>query len=540
MSNKPELDPSTPSANYVAMTPTWNKIDVLLGGTERMRAAGESMMPRHENETAGAYHERLSRATLLNLSKLTLDQWTGKPFSEPVNVGDDVPSQIAEWLEDVDLQGNDVSVVSRDWFRKGLAKAFCHMLVDAPEDDGVPRTAADDTREGVRPYWNLVNPENLFAAEARMIDGKEVLTHVRIFERETVRDGFAEATIDRIREFNRILPGESALQLVGMDREREIVSEGALPDEDMGALLAEFERPGVWVTVWRKVEKKEKDDKEWVIDEAPRRLDDRMDEIPLVTFYSDREDLLRGKPHVEDIVDLNINWWQSNSDQNIVLTVARFPLLALSGGDEDEVVVEVGPKRMLFTPDPKGKFYYVEHAGAAIEAGRNHLQDLENQMAHYGAEFLRRKPGGETATARALDSAEATSPLEDAAMRFNESLNKALKLTGKWVGVEDVGRVSVTTEFDPVEVDGGGDLDALDKARKRKDLSRHNFFEELRRRGTVREEFDHEENDKELEEERTDEGFGGAPTDGLPIDPLAEDDPEDDDPPSPQRDDEEG
>jgi hypothetical protein len=508
----PTLDPSTPSGNYSYMLNSWNKIQTVLDGTEAMRMAGNRYLPMHQNESSINYEERKSRATLLNLTALTLDQWVGKPFADPVNVGEDVPDELQEWLKDIDLQRNDVSTFSREWLREGLAKSFSHVLVDAPADVGERITLADDV--GARPFWNFIRPENLFAAESRMVDGQEVLVHARIFEQETVREGFAEVTIDRIRAFDRVLPGASALSLPGIEQAFDL-NELAKMDDPVAAAMP-FES-GVWVTVFRK-EEKEQGEVEWVVEQPPQRLDERMDEIPIVSFYASRKDLLKGKSPIEDLVDLNINWWQSNSDQNIVLTMARFPLLALSGGDEDECIVEVGPKKMLFTPDPQGKFYYVEHSGAAINSGQKHLDKLEEQMAHYGAEFLKRRPGNTTATERALDSAEATSPLQDAAMRFNEALNQALRLTGKWVGIEETGRIEVATDFEEVEKDSAH-LDFLDKARGRGDLSKQNYLEEARRRGALREDFDMEENEQQLEEERTEMGLDGG---GEDIDDQAE------------------
>ena len=497
MPTDPSLDPSTPSANYEAMISSWSKITTLLGGTPSMRTAGESMMPRHQNEHTDAYAERNSTASLLNVTKLTLDMWVGKPFGDPVTVSEDVNPRIQEWLRNVDLQGHTISVFARDWFREGVAKAFAHVLVDAPTKRADVETLLDDEAVGARPFLNFIPPENLIAMETRMVDGQEVATHARIFERETVRVGFAEITIDRIREFNRILPEESMLSLAGMEEMRDAAIEGRISQEDLG----QFFETGVFVTIWKKKPKKKpSDDDEWEIEHPPTKLDDRMDEIPIVTYYVDKDATLLGKPPLEDLADLNINWWQSNSDQNTILTVARFPLLALSGGDEEEAIMEIGPRRLLFTPDPRGKFYYVEHTGQAIEAGRNQLKDLEDQMAHYGAEFLRRRPGRETATARALQSAEATSPLEDAAMRFNAALAHVKALLSKWVGLEDTGTITVASDFEPIGLADSG-LEFLDKARERGDLSKSDHFEEFRLRGVLRQEFDMEKNDKALQAE---------------------------------------
>src|SRR5690606_14578341 len=113
---------------------------------------------------------------------------------------------------------------------------------------------------------------------------------------------------------------------------------------------------------------------------------------------------------------------------------SRFPILACSGASgEDSDPVVVGPNKVLYNPDPQGRFYYVEHTGQAIAAGRTDLQDLEQQMASYGAEFLKRRPGNQTATARALDSAEASSDLQAMVGLFEDAVAHALDITADWM-----------------------------------------------------------------------------------------------------------
>lgn len=496
------LDPSTTSMAYDLMAPVWRKIADVLGGTTSMRAAAQAYLPEHENELSSAYSDRLESSTLFNATELTLDSWVGRPFSDPMTISEEVPEQVDELLEDVDLQGNAVGVFAREWFKEGISKAFAHILVDFPLTPDGERTLADDRAENLRPYWLLIKPENLIFAAATVVEGREVLTHIRIREQITQRVGFSEVTTQRIRVIDRIFPGGNPLQILGMD--------AALAQELMEAEL----EAGVFFSVWTLVEK-EDEEEEWVLTQAPKKVD--IDEIPLVTFYANRTGLMSGKSPIECLSDLNIRHWQSTSDQINILTVARFPMLALSGGDEDESVVEIGPKRMLFTPDPQGKFYYVEHTGKAIAAGRQDLMDLEEQMAEYGADFLKKRPGNLTATARALDAAEATSPLQDATIRFNDALAQAKMLTSKWLGVEDDGVIEVSVDFGPEEAISG-DLDALKEMRRSRDLNREDYLEEMMRRGVLGDSFDIEQNDQRLEKEQS--AFTGEAT--TDIDPLAE------------------
>jgi hypothetical protein len=441
------------------MTPRWRKIQTVLNGTEEMRRAGELYLPKHEAETSLRYQERLESNILLNVTALTLDSWVGRPFSDPVHE-EDVPEELSELYTDIDLQGNDVTVFAREWFREGLAKGFAHVLIDFPKVDREGRTLEDDRRENLRPYWSLVRPENLIAAYATVDAGHEVLVHARVLETVVERDGFEETTTRKIRVFDRVLEGDLAR---------------------------------VYVSVWE--ERKERGRSSWVATEGPAVIDG-VTEIPIVTFYAARDGLMLARPPLEDLADLNIRHWQSNSDQISVLTVARFPMLAGSGIQEGDNL-DVGPKKFLTSSDPNGKFYYVEHSGAAIEAGRRDLLDLEEQMAHYGAEFLRKRPGNATATARALDSAEATTPLQDMTTRFNDALEQAVYKTAEWLKIEEPGTLSVATDFGP-ETAESADLSVLLEARKLRDLSREAFLAELKRRGVLADEFDAEEDEGEL------------------------------------------
>ena len=475
---KAETNPSTQSLTYKAMNPSWTKIQALLTGTEALRKAGTAFLPQHAEESDAAYAERLSTNTLLNISKLTLDSWVGRPFSDPIKL-EKVPKEIEDLLDNVDLLGNDIHVFSRNWFKDGLAKAFSHVYVDFPRviqpEEGI-RTKADDVAEGVRPYWVFISPEQLFFADAEIIDGREVLREIRLKEVITERRGFAEIPVTQIRRvFIGVNEDGDTVSVVELYRLKDPKTEGT-------------------------------DSEKWELQDT-YTFD--LDVIPLVTFYSDRVAFMLGVPPLEDLVDLNLAHWQSTSDQRTILTVARFPILALSGGVDEQKTLTIGPKQWLYSADTGSKFYYVEHTGAAIGAGRQDLNDLEMQMAEYGAEFLKKRPGRETATARALDSAEATSALQDVTRRFADALSSVLDLTARWLGIEDGGDAELETDFGPEEV-SQAELSTLSNARKMRDISRAAFLNELIRRGLLNEEFDIEA-DKALLEDEAMDMFGAEP-----------------------------
>ncbi len=497
MADNPNKKPTvaTPSSAYQRMYPRWRMIDVLLGGTEAMRAAGKDFLPQYENESNKNYEARLARATLLNMTEQTLDTIAGKPFREQVVLGDDVPPQIEELTEDVDMQGNNLHAFCRTWFREGWAKGLSHVLVEHPtpeaktdaEGEQRPRTLADDRAEGLRPYWVHVKPECLIAAYSAVVLGQEVLTHVRILETTVERVGWEEVEVHRVRVLE----------------------------------------PGRW-ELWAPDEKGE----EWHVEDEGATA---LGYVPLVTFYAGkRTGLMECKPPLTDLAHLNVAHWQSSSDQRNVLTVSRFPILAASGVNADQKV-NIGPNNFLTTEAAEGKWYYVEHTGAAIKAGAEDLSALEDQMSTYGAEFMRKRPGDETATGRALDSAESSSYLASTVRDFQDCVELAMQYTADWLGLDEGGSVRINADVDLSEADAA-ELDALLKMRAQRDISRKTLLDEMQKRSVLSDDFDEEADAELLAEESAntmgDMFGGGNGPGGQPGATPPADDPEEEVPPT--------
>lgn len=460
----PTKDPMTTSGNYAAMVAKWAMIDALLGGTEAMRAAGEVYLPRHAREGDLNYEERLMKAVLFNMFELTVNLLADKPFTEQISFSESMPATLVEYAEDVDLRGSNLTRFGYEVFRTGLAKGFTHILVDAPSSD-VPegqRTLADDREEGMRPYMVHIKPENVIFAETMRIKGEEVFTHIRFKHYETTRVGYAEVTKMYIRVMDLLLD-----------------------DED------EYFVRSTWL---EKVEEG-KNKGEWVSAEGKGGVIE-IDRIPLVSFYTDRDDILLSKPPLLDLAFLNVEHFQSYSDQQNILTVTRFPLLASSGISEyDGNDTVVGPRNMLVAEDPTARFYYVEHTGAAIMSGEKALGDLENKMASYGGSLLQRRPDRETAAARDAAESTVTSPLQRMVQTFRDVLAVAFQIMQKLDG-EEGDDPKALAEMINIRDDFGDesatavDLQTLQVAVREGAISRRGFLQSLKRMKILADDFD--------------------------------------------------
>jgi hypothetical protein len=461
MARKREAQVDTPSSAHSIMSSRWDIINSLLGGTQAMRAAGEALMPRHVEEAHDNWQRRLMRSVLTNIFKRTIRSLSGRPFTEEIQLID-VPDELEEFSKDVDKLGNDINVFAREVFQDGMAKGHTLIQVEFPpvaefNEDGSARTLADEIREGVSPYFIHIRPENVIAAFAEIIGGVEMLTHVRIREDTVERDGmFDERFIERIR----------------------------------------VHEPGQW-WLWEKIKVNNRKEEWKIVDSGETSLPF----IPIVVFYTNRLGLMLSDPPLTDIANLNVAHWQSSSDQRHILTVARFPILA-SSGVVDLGTTAIGPNEHLNTPDTQGRFYYVEHSGAAIGAGRQDLEDLKEEMVTLAMEPLLRKAGNVTATQRSIDAAEGHSELQNLAMKFGEFLTTAYIMASMWVGVEwpKGSKVEVYTEFGPTAQESA-DIDQLIMMRGQQDISRISFYKELMRRNFLDINFDAEAEEALIEDE---------------------------------------
>ncbi|WP_373087062.1 DUF4055 domain-containing protein [Sneathiella sp.] len=427
-------DPSKSSHLYDAMAAKWALPQALMGGTLALRAAGTRFLPRHPAENSLIYAERASRSTLRNYFRRTVQKLTGRVFAEPLILSDDIPDELVAILRNIDLVGRGLNVFARDWFQDALINGLSHVLVDFPVAAG-GASLAEERDNGARPYAVHVKADQLIAAQWDSRGGDKILKQVRIHEKTLRYQGFEEIEQEQIRVLT--------------------------PDHWQ---LYQQDKRGTWVEV--------------------DAGDNSLGRIPLVTLYTERKGFLQADPPLEDLAFLNLEHYQIRSDQRNALNVASFPILAASGyNPEIDGPIEVGPNKVLTTTESEGKYYYVESSGAALEAGARELEALENAMHLFGLQFETAK-AMETATGRALDAADAISPLASMAMNLEDSLNAMLALLAGWMDIRHSGTIGVSAGFGGRN-SGAADLDFLMEARKLGDVSREDLLREAKSRGLL-------------------------------------------------------
>lgn len=453
-------DVNSPCQAYNRMLTDWQLCRDLMAGEPTMKQRGVRWLPAYEQEDPSDYRVRLENSTLFNAFRRTVLALVGRVFRDPVGLTGEPHEDIERWSQNIDLEGRSLSVFCRDWFEDAMISGLSHVLVDYSKHDEGPATREEELTDRVRPRWELVRAEDLIGWKVDYYDGQPHLSEVRI--RKTVME----------------------------------------PDGEWG------EKPVTRVKVWRPGEwlLYEFDQNQWVLTEHhPSSFTvDGEPAIPLVTCYTGRTGFLTAQPPLLGLAYLNLRHWRSQSRQNDILDIARCPVWAYFGFKRGDVEnIRIGPRMAISSSDPQARAEIIEISGAGIQAGKDDLEKLEQQMSTMGLELLMQQAPNVTATGEIIAQSQNSSELAAMAGNLKDSIELALQYTARWredIDVEDAGEVTINGNLDLSPMDSTA-MSVLDAARTRGDLSRQQWTREMLRRRVLGLDFDPEKNAEEIAQE---------------------------------------
>lgn len=475
-------NPSKQSAERQAMDAPWTLIGDILDGADCVRSK-TAYLPKYEDEGQAEYDRRRKAAPWRPEFADALRSLASKPFDQDIGLKGDVSDRIKAIAEDIDGRGNSLTRYSAEGFEKAIAKGLHCILVDYPSMDPAA-TRAQEQEAGARPYWIHIEASDIVALYTSWVGGREIVEHFRYRETATVRDGFTESTVERIRIYE----------------------------------------PGIW-EVWEKAA----GEKDWTqVDAGPINRSGKTD-VPLVMLFTgERLGEMKVRPPLAALAAMQIELLQALSRQDEVLTYAGSPMLAAEGmaAPQDGSAIAVGPKRVMYAP-PGGegstpKWSFIQPDAANIAEIRNHTKSIIDDMRRLGMQPLTQASGTPTATGQSIEAAKAHSAVEAWAMALKDALEQAFVYTCEWMGEDANVECIVSTDFDVVPF-AQAPLTALAAARAAKDISQRTFWDGLRRFDVLPQDFDADTEEETLAEElqglEPDEVID--PVTGAPIDDLA-------------------
>jgi hypothetical protein len=434
----------------------------LMGGTDSMRQAGKTYLPKFEAESDHDYKARLNSSFLFNGLRKTIKDMTGRVFNKTIEIVEGSDS-LKEFARDINMQGQDLSAFASDVFKDAFVPGISYIMVDAPRREG-ETTRAQAASQGLRPYMVNLRVEDILGFQTSMFNNVLALSMLRIMESVTETDPsdeFSQITIPQVRVITR--------------------EEGV-----------------VYVRIYRKNNKEE-----WLVVDAYLT---NAQEITVIPFYAQRTGFFTAEPVLEDLADVNIAHFQSQSDQRHILHFAGVPILFASGRGDDEPLV-ISASQAVTSLDPAGTLQWVEHSGAAINAGRNDLQDLAQQMQALGLQLL--VSSHDTATGAMLDSTKETSTLSMMADNLKDALEVALGWMAFYAGeAEQSIKVEVNKDFGIVPLTAQ-EVQVMQADVNLGLLSKEAYYAERKRRGFLSPDLD-TERDMDLIESTSTELTGDA------------------------------
>jgi hypothetical protein len=498
----PNNAPDFTSTDFDAMMDYWRKIRDMTNGTDAMRAARETYLPRFEGETDPQYNLRVGFAVYTDIYGDIVENLADKPFAKEVAIVDG-SQHIKDLCEDIDGQGNNLHNFASTYFRNGIDYGIDWIYVDYTRMDPTIKDANGNSRRmsvteernsGARPYWIRVPATEMIAVYSATVDGEEEIVHARMIEFYTERNGWSEIDVVQVRELNRDPVYNDLGNVIGYDAAYFRIWQ----QKDQRVQIGTSGRFRLARNVWT------------VIDEGPIAIG----MIPIVPLIIGERKGTSWQiiPAMKRVAYLQLDYYEEENGLKNIKGLTAYPMLTASGitpeknADGTVVKAPVGPRAVLYGPATEtgpGVWNFIEPQATSLTFLRAELEKKEKNMRELGRQPLTQSSGQLTTSTSDMAALKGMSAVQRWALRLKDALENALLLTAMWLNESVEPTVNVSADFDTGDPQDNGMSD-VQAMRDKGDLSRKTLWFEAQRRKVLSEDFDPDEEDKEIEAETPD------------------------------------
>lgn len=460
--------------DFKAMKPYLVKAETIVAGESAVKEAGVEFLPMMPNETKKQYGFRLSVAKFTNVYRDIVETLSAKPFEEETKLVDGekeksaIPENLLEFVENVDGDGNNLTVFAATTFFNGVNDAITWIMIDYPNSPESVRTREEQKKLALRPFWSIVLAKNIMKARGNFKNGESKLEYIKIFEPKN----------------------------------------GDTPDQ-----IREFETNETGFVDWRVCQKDDQTG-EWLpVDEGMLTID----VIPIVPFITGRRDGKRFYflPPLQDALNLQCVLYRQESALEYAKTMTAFPMLSASGVSpvKDEagaaLPVTVGPQTVLYAPrngdGQVGNWSYVEPSAQSLKFLSDDVKETKQDLRELGKQPLTAQVGL-TVITTAYAAGKSKTAVRAWGLGMKDVLENALVITCKWLGIDPSEydpEVSIYDDYDDFSAE---DFEQVRAMRDGGDLSRQTLWTEAGRRGILSAEFDADAEAKRILKEMPGDG----------------------------------
>ena len=359
---------------YIEAAPKWQRVRDAIDGTDSIKHAGETYLPRPEAMDRDRYRHYLDRAQWYDVTDRTQQGLTGALFTREPTIT--VPKRMADQLDDMSVRGATFL---------GMARRIGAELVGPGRIGALLDRGAAAESVGQLPKMATYAAEAITDWTVEAVGSSIHLT--RVVLREPL-DGNDRSDKHQYRELR-------------LEDKRYVVR--VWKPNDQAGMSAE---PDVTPTIAGKA----------------------MDFIPFVFFGPVNLDPSVPKPPLLPLADTNIGHYQISADLRGALFLTGQPVPYAIGFREEEAPSVIGAGEIWHASDPSAKVGMLEYTGQGVDAMRQEMQDAETRMVHLGARFFEvPKRGVESSESIRLKHAGDNATLTSIADSVGEGLTKLLR-----------------------------------------------------------------------------------------------------------------
>jgi hypothetical protein len=429
--------PDIPHPAYERMRPRWEKCRALMGGTEALRAGGETYLPTIPNESTAVHDYRLNLVALFNGFARTVKACAGLINQKEPALSEDMPQRLVDMWENVDRAGTHGAELTKQLTIDGMVDGFGGIFVDYPRLDdptidrsnasaaalpGAQLDGADEAALKLGPYFIKVKADDVIKAIYQVVNGVRTLTLLVLRETSDVRVGpFGIETVLRYRVYT------DTKGRVEYSLWERLARTQAIPVQKT--------QPAVITNVK-------------AIPWAPFRAGDIIDQNET-------------RPPLNDLADTSIWHFQKSTNIDYLENRALVPTIVRLGAPQDKdgnyPPITIGPENSievpLMNPMPAQPIYWLTPTVDVLTPSNQTLDRIEKQMGALGLAFLtpdlRR---AETAAAKRIDASTQNASILSVARALQDCLETAFMFAGQYIN-EPAGSVTINTDFEEVVMD---------------------------------------------------------------------------------------
>lgn len=392
----------------------WQKMRDTTAGQEQVYKRGTTYLPMLGGQNDAEYEAYKKRALFLNATGRTVDSMIGLVYRKPPEI--ELPPAMEEWSEDITADGVSIEQLTRECLDELLTVTRYGIMVDFPEigeTDG-PLTVADVEENGIRPRLKLYQAESIINWKTETIGNKDVLTLVVLQELE----------LDATGEFDT----------------------------------------STYVTQYRVLDLTPKGYRQRVFNESgeltsgvmPRANGQAMNFIPFIIVGENGEDVDVSWPVLNDLADINLSHYMAYADYRHGLHFTGLPTAVVTGVSKEDLSggLNIGSTEAWVFAQADASAFYLEFEGKGLDGLKEELENLEINMANFGAKLLReQKKGVESAETAEINRAGESSLLASYANVVAASVVHALEIARDWAGLAGDIMINLNTDFMPAKMD---------------------------------------------------------------------------------------